>query len=165
MVSKELSIVFLGKSFVIIFGLLLILSAALAMRVGATIEPQHMELVRNLYTKIPVSPKYSLPLFDSHFRALAKRQCEIALAHYKNDGTPYNFYAARCELAGCEKADDELREGQRLMKCGKCKETFYCTKECQMAHWKAHKKNCKTPEQRKKEEERMRRGRIHSLNV
>jgi hypothetical protein len=129
------------------------------MRVGATIEPEHMELLQQSYTKIPVSPKFSLPLVDSGFRGPIKRQFEIALTRYKNDGTPYNFYAARCALAGCDKAEDEHLEGQKLMKCGKCKEEFYCSKECQAGDRKAHK----TPEQR--EAEMTGRGRIMCLNV
>ena len=32
--------------------------------------------------------------------------------------------------------------------CGKCKITFYCSTECQRKHWPAHKKQCKTPEER-----------------
>lgn len=28
------------------------------------------------------------------------------------------------------------------MKCGRCKIATYCTKECQKAHWKEHKKQC-----------------------
>jgi len=91
------------------------------MRVGATIAPEHMDL-RSLNTKIPVSPKHTLSLFDSSFRGPARRQFEIALAHYKNDGTPYNIYAERCQGPGCDKAQDELDECQKLMKCGRCNE-------------------------------------------
>jgi hypothetical protein len=92
------------------------------MRVGATISPEHIDLLCSFYTKIPVSPKYPLPLFDYSFRGQARRQFEIALARCKNDGTPYNFYAERCRGPGCDKVQDELAEGQKLMKCGKCKE-------------------------------------------
>ena len=31
------------------------------------------------------------------------------------------------------------------MKCSRCKSVFYCSKECQKSHWKAHKPNCKSP--------------------
>lgn len=36
----------------------------------------------------------------------------------------------------CHKADCSLH-------CGACKKTYYCSKECQMSHWKDHKINCK----------------------
>jgi hypothetical protein len=31
----------------------------------------------------------------------------------------------------------------KLMKCQRCKETYYCSKDCQAADWKSHKKTCK----------------------
>jgi hypothetical protein len=138
-------------------------AAALAMRVGATIETEHMNLLRSMYTTIPVSAKYSLPLFDSNFRGPAKEQFEIALAHYNN--TPYNFHAIRCK--GCGNAKEELPEGQILKLCGRCKDVSYCGKECQAGDWKKHKKDCKTPEKRAEEERaRMGGGRgFTSLNV
>lgn len=143
--------------------------AALGMRVGATIEPEHMDLLRSAYTKIPVSPKYSLPLGDTSFRGPAKAQFEIALAHYRNDGTPYDFYAVRCKGMGCAKAQDELDEGMKLLRCARCREAAYCGKECQARDWPLYKKSCKTPEIRAAEEERRQMrsglGGFLSLNV
>ncbi|TVY85116.1 SET and MYND domain-containing protein [Lachnellula suecica] len=140
-VSKELRLVFLG-------------AAALAMRVGATISPDQMALLRVTYTKIDVAPKYSLPFGDTGFRAPAKKQFETALRLYKNDGSPYNFNAVRCEADGCGKSQHDMPEGQTLMKCGKCKLEHYCSRECQAASWPDHKKCCKTPEKREAEEKR-----------
>lgn len=136
------------------------------MRVGATIEPKYIDLLRSIYTKIPVSPKYAMPLGDSGFRRPMRDQFEIALAHYKNEGTPYNFDASRCENKPCSKDKDELDEGRTLKKCGKCKEVVYCSKECQAADWSKHKKGCKTPEWRAAQEERLNVSRPWtSLNV
>jgi MYND finger len=39
------------------------------------------------------------------------------------------------ECANCGAADADK-------KCGKCYVTNYCSRECQQAHWKAHKKRC-----------------------
>ncbi|KAF9559199.1 hypothetical protein CPC08DRAFT_527729 [Agrocybe pediades] len=36
-------------------------------------------------------------------------------------------------------------EKDNLQVCAKCKGTFYCSKECQIADWKSHKKQCKPP--------------------
>jgi hypothetical protein len=33
--------------------------------------------------------------------------------------------------------------GAKLMKCQRCKVIYYCSKECQVANWKSHKKTCK----------------------
>jgi len=123
------------------------------MRVGATIEPKYMDMLRAAYLKIDVAPKYSSPLSDTGFRGPMKEQFEIALNHYKNDGTPYDFFAPRCKGPGCDKANVELGKGVKLRACGKCKEISYCSKKCQKAHWSKHKKECKTPAQRKAEED------------
>ena len=37
-----------------------------------------------------------------------------------------------------------IRKG--LKKCGRCKVARYCSRECQSSHWKAHKKECKSLE-------------------
>ena len=39
--------------------------------------------------------------------------------------------------AGCGKSGDK--------KCVRCKLSSYCSRTCQKAHWKAHKKVCKQP--------------------
>ncbi|KAE9374349.1 hypothetical protein N431DRAFT_503221 [Stipitochalara longipes BDJ] len=144
----------------------LVHTAALAMRVGATIEPKYMDVLRTGYKKIQVAPKYSFPISDTGFRAPMKKQFEIALAHYKNDGTPYDFFADRCKGPGCNKANDELEERSKLKKCAKCKDVTYCSKECQKGDWAKHKKLCKTPEQRKAEEDAKWAGRpFRGLNV
>ena len=46
--------------------------------------------------------------------------------------------------ANCTKLESDL--GCKLVRCGKCKQTKYCSKECQVQHWKkAHRKQCKMP--------------------
>jgi len=37
----------------------------------------------------------------------------------------------------------ETVEGKRLKQCIKCKAVYYCSRECQVADWKEHKKLCK----------------------
>ncbi|CAN0042741.1 unnamed protein product, partial [Phaeothamnion confervicola] len=31
----------------------------------------------------------------------------------------------------------------KLLQCGACKTTKYCSKQCQVDHWKSHKAQCK----------------------
>ncbi|GKY90808.1 hypothetical protein MPSEU_000053600 [Mayamaea pseudoterrestris] len=44
-----------------------------------------------------------------------------------------------CCFPDCCKAD----ENSKMFNCSRCKSIDYCSKECQVAHWKAHKKDCK----------------------
>eukprot|EP01084_Bolivina_argentea_P178375 308336_1 len=37
------------------------------------------------------------------------------------------------------------KESEHLLRCGKCKHTYYCSVDCQRPHWKYHKKWCKKP--------------------
>jgi hypothetical protein len=41
---------------------------------------------------------------------------------------------SRCEHCG--------RCAPRLMRCGRCRRSFFCGKECQTAGWKSHKATC-----------------------
>ncbi|KAI9765704.1 MAG: hypothetical protein M1839_005399 [Geoglossum umbratile] len=39
----------------------------------------------------------------------------------------------------CKKSSGD---GKGLLKCGRCREVAYCSKQCQRANWKEHKKSC-----------------------
>jgi len=58
--------------------------------------------------------------------------------------------SSRFACANCA-AEDGV-DGVATKPCSKCKAVFYCSKACQVAHWKAkygHKAACVSPEQRK----------------
>jgi splicing suppressor protein 51 len=44
----------------------------------------------------------------------------------------------------CAQCQRTAAEGLNLKRCAKCQSTRYCSRECQRAHWKAHKKECAT---------------------
>ncbi|GFH61299.1 hypothetical protein CTEN210_17775 [Chaetoceros tenuissimus] len=44
-----------------------------------------------------------------------------------------------CE--NCMKKEDDV--GSNLSVCSKCKKSYYCSRECQVAHWPKHKSYCK----------------------
>ena len=44
--------------------------------------------------------------------------------------------------AKCNKFETELEKGQKMSKCSRCKEVYYCSKVCQKNDWKSHKKSC-----------------------
>ena len=66
-----------------------------------------------------------------------------------NGGSDLVREVPRC--AGCgsisaaEQDENAERSGgfQKLKQCARCKQVWYCCKSCQVAHWKAHKKDCR----------------------
>jgi hypothetical protein len=49
--------------------------------------------------------------------------------------TAYLEAKTHCSNTGCS--------GAGIMKCTGCKQARYCGEECQLAHWQAHKADCK----------------------
>ena len=61
----------------------------------------------------------------------------------------YDKMMARFKVGGgaCDSCNVEKPVGESLLRCGKCKQAWYCSKECQNSHWKAaHKLVCKKRE-------------------
>ena len=53
----------------------------------------------------------------------------------------YNDYCGNCfNCANCFK---DVSSGVEFMQCSACNSVQYCSKDCQAAHWKSHKKRCK----------------------
>jgi hypothetical protein len=121
--------------------------AAVAMHVGATINSEEMDLLRRLYSGILKFLPTRLRPTPYTMDGLWERGFKKALVRYRNDGTWYSFDTPQCTLASCEKCEDEPSGDQKLMKCAKCMETYYCSREHQTAHWRAsHKRICKVPD-------------------
>ena len=48
-----------------------------------------------------------------------------------------------CENCACY-GWDQPEDKASVLKCSRCKQAFYCSKQCQLEHWeKVHKKNCR----------------------
>ena len=49
---------------------------------------------------------------------------------------------ARCGAAPAETGEAELEAPSAMKACGRCRLVAYCSRECQVAHWKKHKGSC-----------------------
>eukprot|EP00741_Cyanophora_paradoxa_P022308 tig00021440_g21537.t1 len=70
----------------------------------------------------------------------ARSECEAGLAglrEYRSNVDRIDREARRCGACGA------ATEPERLLRCSRCLAVLYCDRECQRAHWKVHKKECK----------------------
>jgi hypothetical protein len=74
------------------------------------------------------------PINEKAKAGLARLQSLARLSNNNNDS-----YDKRCRHCG----KIETLGDAKLMKCQRCKLIYYCSKECQVANWKSHKKSCK----------------------
>jgi len=61
--------------------------------------------------------------------------------------------APQCSACGM-KPEDQLHRNipiSKLQLCGRCQSVQYCSKQCQVDHWKVHKKDCKAMAKERKE--------------
>lgn len=73
-----------------------------------------------------------------YHRVVEKKQ-EYGIAH-SLDGS--NVIAIRCR-ATCDNCDDKMRPPQTtLMKCGRCKNAYYCSRRCQRQDFADHAHFC-----------------------
>ena len=55
-----------------------------------------------------------------------------------------------CEIGGVRGRYTEFGIEKTLLKCSRCLNQLYCSKEHQKSDWKKHKPNCKSPDALKK---------------
>jgi hypothetical protein len=71
-----------------------------------------------------------------------KQKAKFALTKLQGLARLSNFDQTCVNMCGhCKKP--ETMNGAKLMKCQRCKAIYYCSKECQVADWKGHKRMCK----------------------
>ena len=49
---------------------------------------------------------------------------------------------AGAATARCSQCAAKAQGDRQLMTCGRCREAFYCSKECQTKHWILHRQQC-----------------------
>ncbi|GKY90815.1 hypothetical protein MPSEU_000054300 [Mayamaea pseudoterrestris] len=82
---------------------------------------------------VPLDPELMLQMYRGHERANE----DARNAYLRAALVVPPIYS--CCFPDCCKAD----ENSKMFNCSRCKSIDYCSKECQVAHWKAHKKDCK----------------------
>ncbi|RAH42834.1 zinc finger MYND domain-containing protein [Aspergillus brunneoviolaceus CBS 621.78] len=121
-----------------------ILMGALIMRAGGQISPASLEHLRALVSQVTCNVRYVLPLADEAFRSPGRAQFLAALYHYQA-GVPRSFEVTSCFHCGQIESD----VGHALRRCGRCKEAWYCDKDCQRGHWRDHKHSCVPVDERR----------------
>ena len=98
----------------------------------------HYELVRRLRATWPLIEQSGafpdMGAFVAHDVNVQRAAKDRADAAARKDGLK------RCALARCGKAEAHVNHFSR---CGGCKAVVYCSRECQLADWPAHKTPCK----------------------
>jgi radical SAM protein with 4Fe4S-binding SPASM domain len=55
----------------------------------------------------------------------------------------YELVALAMMLSVDKSTNSQVRSTTKLRQCSACKKVYYCSAECQKAHWKVHKADCK----------------------
>lgn len=93
---------------------------------GMFVHPiEYKEIVENLYFQLSLLANC---IDECREEILGRKQSDILIRE-----------SSCCTMCNI----DPETFGKKLLKCSNCMITFYCSKECQAAHWKAHKKICR----------------------
>ncbi|OJK02135.1 hypothetical protein ASPACDRAFT_40953 [Aspergillus aculeatus ATCC 16872] len=118
-----------------------IIMGALIMRAGGRISSASLEHLRALVPQVTCNARYVLPLLTRRFaRRVARSSWLLWII------TRLGCHeASNCFHCGQIQSD----MGHALRRCGKCKEAWYCDKECQRGHWRDHKHGCVRMDERR----------------
>ncbi|KAM5543909.1 hypothetical protein V8D89_002526 [Ganoderma adspersum] len=90
-------------------------------------------------TRIALSPLFAVSYLEPVFDGLeVSREKARALAEV-SQGADAN---ATSSLARCSKCAKEGSDALTLLRCSRCRSTFYCSEACQKGDWKTHKLKC-----------------------
>jgi hypothetical protein len=117
-------------------------SAATSTVATSTVQPDKVptKMPVKAPMKAPMAVPVPVPVFVPVAANVVPQVAKAAVAVAPNSGTakpppPSNPASSKC-CAACGKADAPKS-------CSVCKVTKYCSRDCQVANWKSHKKECK----------------------
>lgn len=89
-----------------------------------------------------------LHLFDGLFLSKCGSFSEFPFQNYEQIRSNFPetllwFLIRKSVCDGCR----EAFYAEMLKTCGRCKLAHYCSKQCQIQHWKTHRKHCNTPKE------------------
>ncbi|KAI4861199.1 hypothetical protein F4820DRAFT_74767 [Hypoxylon rubiginosum] len=96
---------------------------------GFTSLPDWDAVAAKHAVRIAISPTFSAPFVED----------VVDTVLFRKQGGVEGLRMDKCR--GCNAT--ETRSGGRLLKCGRCKDTTYCSAQCQRADWKKHRMECK----------------------
>jgi hypothetical protein len=110
--------------------------------VSRTIKPSNVLAIRYAESKLFMDTTRGIRIEDRHVKMI--RGFPITLdTLLKTADKLFQRKASSAHSCWCECGKIE-EEGVKLLKCGRCKEALYFSKECQVSNWKSqHKKECK----------------------
>lgn len=101
--------------------------------------PSHLKEIAIIRSLLETNRKRLLPAFVERMaEGLPECWKVSALQPVSKDADAAPLSKEVCSKCG--------KEGEKLLNCARCKVQKYCSKECQVADWKAHKKTCQAPE-------------------
>ncbi|KAJ7746839.1 hypothetical protein DFH07DRAFT_889361 [Mycena maculata] len=97
-----------------------------------SLDPRWKDLAP-LMTRVAISPLFGIAYLETVDQRVSDMLEDKTAMSSLSNGSKKN-------CAVCHKTESAEA---KLLKCSRCKEVDYCGKECQMGHWKEHKKVCK----------------------
>ena len=80
------------------------------------------------------------PLFSSSFIKIPREKADVKNANIGSSSLKSPGSEASQSLTQCANCSGPGQPS--LLSCGACKQTKYCSRTCQMSHWKIHKLHC-----------------------
>ena len=116
-----------------------------------TMEPHTFKSVDEYFSQIPGQVLYFEKTGEISIDEQVSRDNAVFRSMLSPDSKPANFTkrvfrSCQEEKTHCWNCRGCASLGSSLKRCTKCQHAMYCSRQCQVLHWKAHKQVCSQPE-------------------